>query len=131
MKSTEFVIWLKGFIAASNNYNLTPAGWDTLKEELSKVDDRHEGVFINPDIPFNPPYVSDNFTIGPEGAYEYQEETDEDFFGIMEEPNENLIAAANRYKEITDEYDDYGNRIFRKETRPNWYSTSTTDQLKN
>ena len=49
----------------------------------------------------------------------------------MEEPNENLIAAANRYKEITDEYDDYGKRIFRKETRPNWYSTSTTDQLKN
>ena len=131
MNSTDFTIWLKGFVSASNNYNLTPAGWDTLKEELSKVDDRHEGVFINPDIPFNPPYVSDNFTIGPDGAYENGEELEEDFFGIMAQPNENLIEAANRYKEITDEYDDYGKRIFRKETRPNWYSTSTTDQLKN
>ena len=70
MNSKDFTIWLKGFVSASNNYNLTPAGWDTLKEELSKVDDRHEGVLINPHIPFNPPYVSDNFTIGPDGAYE-------------------------------------------------------------
>ena len=39
MKSKEFVIWLKGFVAGSNNFNLTPAGWDTLKDELEKVDD--------------------------------------------------------------------------------------------
>lgn len=37
MKAEEFVIWLKGFIAGSNHYNLTPAGWDRLKEELKKV----------------------------------------------------------------------------------------------
>jgi len=37
MTSREFVIWLKGFIAGSNNFNLTPAGWDELKETLKKV----------------------------------------------------------------------------------------------
>jgi len=37
MTSREFIIWLKGFIAGSNNFNLTPAGWDELKETLRKV----------------------------------------------------------------------------------------------
>lgn len=39
MTSRDFVIWLKGFIAGSNTYNLTPAGWDELKNQLSKVED--------------------------------------------------------------------------------------------
>ena len=37
MKPEEFIIWLRGFVAASNHYNLTPAAWDKLKEELGKV----------------------------------------------------------------------------------------------
>jgi len=37
MTSNEFVIWLKGFIAGSNNYNLTPQGWEALKNNLEKV----------------------------------------------------------------------------------------------
>jgi hypothetical protein len=39
MTSKEFVIWLKGFVTASNNYNLTPAAWDQLKKKLETVDD--------------------------------------------------------------------------------------------
>jgi hypothetical protein len=39
MTSKEFVIWLKGFVAGSNNFNLTPAGWDEVKEQLNKVND--------------------------------------------------------------------------------------------
>ena len=39
MTSREFIIWLKGFIAGSNNYNLTPAGWETLKYNLEQVND--------------------------------------------------------------------------------------------
>ena len=39
MTSRDFVIWLKGFIAGSNAYNLTPAGWDELKKQLNKVED--------------------------------------------------------------------------------------------
>ena len=37
MTSNEFVIWLKEFIAGSNNYNLTPQGWEALKNNLEKV----------------------------------------------------------------------------------------------
>jgi hypothetical protein len=39
MTSKEFIIWLKGFIAGSNNYNLTPSGWEALKSNLEQVDD--------------------------------------------------------------------------------------------
>ena len=39
MNSKEFVIWLKGFIAASNNYNITPKQYDELKDTLAKVND--------------------------------------------------------------------------------------------
>lgn len=37
MSEHEFICWLKGFVAGSNQYNLTPAGWDKLKEELERV----------------------------------------------------------------------------------------------
>jgi hypothetical protein len=46
MTSKEFIIWLRGFVAGSNNFNLTPQGWDTLKEELEKVSDEPKGVHI-------------------------------------------------------------------------------------
>ena len=39
MTSKEFIIWLKGFVAGSNNFNLTPAGWDEVKEQLDKIND--------------------------------------------------------------------------------------------
>ena len=56
MTSKDFIIWLKGFTEGVHQYNITPVQWETLKEQLNKVDDT--------------PYVSDNFTIGPDGAYE-------------------------------------------------------------
>lgn len=39
MTSKEFIIWLRGFIAGSNNYNLTPSGWEALKNNLEQVND--------------------------------------------------------------------------------------------
>jgi hypothetical protein len=39
MNSKEYVIWLKGFVAASNNFNLTPSAWQELKDKLLEVDD--------------------------------------------------------------------------------------------
>jgi len=39
MTSKEFVIWMKGIVAASNNYNVTPNTWDMIKETLEKVED--------------------------------------------------------------------------------------------
>lgn len=38
MTSSEFVLWLKGFTVACNDFHPTPAQWDTIKEELFKVD---------------------------------------------------------------------------------------------
>ena len=43
MTSKEFVIWLQGFVAASSNYNLTPASWDILKEKLNTVNLENNG----------------------------------------------------------------------------------------
>jgi hypothetical protein len=37
MTPTEFVIWFKGFVAASNTFNITPKQWDTICEYLEKV----------------------------------------------------------------------------------------------
>lgn len=39
MTSKEFVIWMKGIVAASNNYNINPATWDSIKDTLEKVED--------------------------------------------------------------------------------------------
>jgi hypothetical protein len=39
MTSKEFVIWLKGFATAANSYNITPAQWDEVKEQLNKIND--------------------------------------------------------------------------------------------
>lgn len=38
MTPEQFIIWLQGFVAGSNNYNLTPSGWDELKDKLSQVE---------------------------------------------------------------------------------------------
>ena len=42
MTSKEFVIWLKGFVAGSSNYNLTPKGWDEVREKLNSVTDTNQ-----------------------------------------------------------------------------------------
>ncbi len=39
MTSKDFVIWLKGFAASANSYNITPAQWDTLQDKLDEVTD--------------------------------------------------------------------------------------------
>lgn len=39
MTSAEFVIWMKGFMAACNDFTATPAQWDKIKEVLENVQD--------------------------------------------------------------------------------------------
>ena len=39
MTSKEFVLWLKGFTEGVHEFNITPKQWDTLKEQLTHVDD--------------------------------------------------------------------------------------------
>jgi len=49
MTSKEFVIWMKGFITACNDYSPTPKQWDIMKEELEKVSDEERiGTPIGP-----------------------------------------------------------------------------------
>jgi hypothetical protein len=38
MTPNDFVIWLKGFTQAANNFTLTPKQWDDIREKLDKVD---------------------------------------------------------------------------------------------
>ena len=42
MTSKEFIIWLKGFITACNDYAPTPKQWDIIKEEWEKVSDEQK-----------------------------------------------------------------------------------------
>lgn len=62
MTAQEFVIWLRGFVAGSNNYNLTPKGWDEVKEKLESVKDTN-AVSFN----FGPTSTSTATTL-PSGA---------------------------------------------------------------
>ena len=39
LTATEFVTWLKGFVAAANTYNVTPTQWDAICDQLAKVND--------------------------------------------------------------------------------------------
>jgi hypothetical protein len=43
MTPEAFVIWLKGFIAASSHYNLTPSAFEELKETLKQVKTEENG----------------------------------------------------------------------------------------
>lgn len=39
MTSSEFTVWMKGFVEACNEFAPTPKQWDRIKEELEKVSD--------------------------------------------------------------------------------------------
>ena len=47
MTSKNFVIWLRGFTAAANNFTLTPEQWDTLKDEVMKLSQERNLDFLN------------------------------------------------------------------------------------
>jgi hypothetical protein len=54
MTSKEFIIWLKGFAKAANSYNVTPAQWDAVIEELHNVRDENDQDEINYEPWYNP-----------------------------------------------------------------------------
>lgn len=66
MTSYEFVIWLKGFTEACNDYTATPKQWDRIKEVLDEVEDYEEDNGLDLEIddfepknhksPYHPPY---------------------------------------------------------------------------
>ena len=65
MTSHEFVLWFKGFADAASNYTLTPAQWDTVKEQLDKVkisNTKSGGYVISSDTGINGTITSTNTT---------------------------------------------------------------------
>lgn len=45
MNSKEFVIWLKGFVAAANEYNITPKQFEQIVHQLENVSDVSTGYY--------------------------------------------------------------------------------------
>lgn len=69
MTSYEFVIWLKGFTEACNDYTATPKQWDRIKEVLDEVEDYDDNHGIDVEIddfkPETPPYNTYPYTGSP------------------------------------------------------------------
>jgi hypothetical protein len=57
MTSSEFIIWLKGFTEACNDFTPTPKQWDRIKEVLNEVQDYNDnpGIDIEIDDWYNKP----------------------------------------------------------------------------
>jgi hypothetical protein len=75
MTSQEFIIWMKGFVSAANDYTPTPKQWEILKDELSKVSDYEDreqlenDFFGAYDADMGTEPTLDDLQIGPDGAY--------------------------------------------------------------
>ena len=50
MTSREFVIWLKGFTEACNDFTATPKQWDRIKEVLNEVEDCDDDPGLDEEI---------------------------------------------------------------------------------
>jgi hypothetical protein len=50
MTSRDFVIWLRGFTEACNDYTATPKQWDRIKEVLEDVEDYDDNPGIDVEI---------------------------------------------------------------------------------
>jgi hypothetical protein len=72
MTSYEFVIWLKGFTEACNDYTATPKQWDRIKEVLDEVEDYDDNHGIDVEIDdYNPnwrPNYNPNLTVPSTGT---------------------------------------------------------------
>lgn len=50
MTSKEFIIWLKGFTEACNDFTATPKQWDRIKEVLDEVEDFDDDPGLDEEI---------------------------------------------------------------------------------
>lgn len=62
MTSKEFVIWLKGFTEACNDFTATPKQWDRIKEVLNEVQDYDDHPGLDEEI--NDWYLPTGTTFG-------------------------------------------------------------------
>lgn len=72
MTSRDFVIWLRGFTEACNDYTATPKQWDRIKEVLDDVEDYDDNPGIDVEIDdYHPswmPSYNPNLTLPPTGT---------------------------------------------------------------
>lgn len=72
MTSRDFVIWLKGFTEACNDYTATPKQWDRIKEVLEDVEDYDDNPGIDVEIDdYHPSWMQSynpNLTLPPTGT---------------------------------------------------------------
>jgi hypothetical protein len=50
MTSSEFIVWLKGFTEACNDFTPTPKQWDRIKEVLNEVQDYNDNPGLDVEI---------------------------------------------------------------------------------
>ena len=74
MTSKDFIIWLKGFTEGVHQYNITPVQWETLKEQLAKVDDHPYSISVGTGG-YGTINTSTTFSSGS-GAWHYTNSTD-------------------------------------------------------
>lgn len=67
MTSSEFVIWLKGFVEACNDFTATPEQWDKIKDELNNVDDKVLELYPVQQNPYKDPYAPPYYVGDPPG----------------------------------------------------------------
>ena len=72
MTSSEFIIWLKGFTEACNDFHPTPKQWDRIKEVLEDVEDYEDNPGIDVEIdnchPSWTPSYNPNLTVPSTGT---------------------------------------------------------------
>ena len=104
MTSKDFIIWLKGFTEGVHQYNITPVQWETLKEQLAKVDDNT--------IPMGGVIVDYNtFKVNDQGFYQNPSRT-----------TSTVITTTPGYNSIT--FSTGSNVTYTTNEAPNWYSTT-------
>ena len=87
MTSKEFVIWLKGFTEACNDFTATPKQWDRIKEVLNEIEDFDEDKGIDVEI--------DDWHLGPTGTIYTQSDTITFTSGSSNTSITNLPSGAN------------------------------------
>ena len=110
MTSKEFIIWLRGFSEGVHQYNITPVQWETLKEELAKVDDNV--------IPMRGLITDHNtFKINDQGFYQNPLGT-----RGPETPTGTRVTTTPGYDSIT--YTTGSNVTYTANGGPTWYSVN-------
>jgi hypothetical protein len=47
MSPREFIIWFRGFVQASNPYNITPKQWEDICDKLNSVDLKQDEIKLH------------------------------------------------------------------------------------